>query len=513
MKKLLLLIVLMFSVLTSFGQTKTIEGVSEYKLIKSGTLDDKNNEVDGFYFFYKVDNLKKGKAEYVIVLLDKNLNEVARKKYIDDKKISLVDAAYNGDQISLIFINYKQKVIKTVGYNRKGELLEPYEFEVSEKDLKFISGMGKRFGLNQIIQIYPIDNKGYIISYMTLIKKMKYRMHYISTSGGKNWMFGEYKKDKLHRSMQVYGYNDKVIVFAEINRKSLMSKKTSHHLKVVNIDNGKVIFEKEFNKDSKNVEDLIMMTNASFTDEHIILMGEYYPDYKSTKKLKSDGLFLQKYTYAGEKISDERISWKDEIFSKFQELNNEKGKNFIFFHNIIKVDEGYIGIGEQYRKRASAGGIAAFALGGGSSADISNLVITDAFFFKFSENFELVDIVKFDKGKSKVPNIAGLSSPQIGALVAKARGDFDYVNTQKDSKNNRLYSTFIDYERLKGEKNKYSYKTIIYQDGEFKESKFYLSNKNKSIKAYPAKLGHVMIYEYDKKTKKSTLHLEKVEVE
>lgn len=192
-------------------------------------------------------------------------------------------------------------------------------------------------------------------------------------------------------------------------------------------------------------------------------------------------------------------------------------RGYVYFHDIVRTDNGsYYFIGEKYRKTLNAGGVAMAILSRGATGG-ANLTITDAVIFEFDDAFSLKDIKTFKKGKSVFsgPGI-GLGSPQMQALIAKVFGGFDYEFTQIDSARDRFYVNFIDYERLKGEKNKLAFKTIMHNnEGQFSEDKIYL-NKSKgkiSYRVMPAKLGHVMLLEYNKKEKTLQIHLEKLNIQ
>ena len=68
---------------------------------------------------------------------------------------------------------------------------------------------------------------------------------------------------------------------------------------------------------------------------------------------------------------------------------------------------------------------------------------------------------------------------------------------------------------MKDEDNKFAFKTIIHDEGELSEDKIYLPNNGRKVitRPLPGKLGHVLIFEYNKKEKSAYLHLEKLNVE
>ncbi|MEZ4875814.1 MAG: DUF6770 family protein, partial [Flavobacteriaceae bacterium] len=103
MKKhyLVLMVFLVFA--ASYGQSKKLESITEFKLRNSGAILDKEKNVTGYYFFYLIDNLKKGEAEYGIQILDHNLNEIAFKKYISERGDVLIDSKFNNEALAFVF--------------------------------------------------------------------------------------------------------------------------------------------------------------------------------------------------------------------------------------------------------------------------------------------------------------------------------------------------------------------------------------------------------------------------
>ena len=142
----------------------------------------------------------------------------------------------------------------------------------------------------------------------------------------------------------------------------------------------------------------------------------------------------------------------------------------------------------------------------------TQISITNAVVFKFNSDFKLTAIKEFDKSISRAPSLSDFGSPQLNAHALKSFGDFDYMYTQVDRANDRFYSCFVDYEKIKGAKNRNAFKTIIYDEGELSEDKIYLEEGEKEFRVFPAKLGNVLLIEYNKKAKEIKLHLEKINI-
>ncbi|MDO5972287.1 hypothetical protein Q4Q35_21010 [Flavivirga aquimarina] len=474
-----------------------------------GALMDKNNDVDGYYFYYEVDKLKKGKREYAIKMLDNNLNDIATKSYIDEKNTILADSKFNNQALMFTMINVKERQYKLVSFDKKGERGKDVLIDVNKKEMKWLNLMVKTGNFNMLL---PVDNKGFLFNYVKNNEKLGYGLKYIATDGGTTWDYNSPEDSEEILAINPIEVNEKVIVALEASRKSLFSQTIKFKVLVIDIETGKLLFEKEFDRENNPR----LITNAFLSNENeVVLLGEYYKKGDNIIKAKSLGIFAQINNLDGKVISDNKVSWEDKIDKMMPTGLDGKDSNrgYVYFHDIVRTQKGtYYCIGEKYRKTASGAGIASLALGGSGSA--TQLTITDAMVFEFNNNFDLNNIEVFKKGKSRAPSLIDFGSPQLNAHALKAFGAFDYEFTQIDTDRDRFYANFIDYERLKGEKNKLAFKTIMYNEGKLSEDKIYLEKDSKKIelRVLPAKLGHVMLMEYNKKEKTLDIHLEKLNI-
>jgi hypothetical protein len=361
--------------------------------------------------------------------------------------------------------------------------------------------------------LIPIKDKGFLIILTNHDGKgMGYTIKFFPTAPNLNqweYKFTPDKKTKGYYSIIPVALNKNYVVLNQIKSK-LMSTKKEFKTIVLSSNNGGKLFEKPYDK-----EDPKLISNSFISEEEkITVLGQYYKPKAKIGKAQSLGLFVDVVDKEGTLLFKKKISWKKDVakFLPVKKNNKLKGIGFIYFHNIIKTTEGHFyAIGEQYKKTVSALGVTAALLGGGNS--VTQLTIKDIYIFKFDKDFNLVDIKIFKKGTSRVPNLVDYGSPQFSAFIIKTIGGFDYLNTQLDKKRDRFYANFIDYERgNKNTKSQLVFKTIIHSDGELSEDKIELPTKRKHFKVLPGKLGHVLILEYDKKKKTTTLHIEKLNI-
>lgn len=506
-KPSLLMILLLLSVFMT-AQEKSLSEITSFKIKNSGAFIDKNKDVDGYYFYYEVDKLKKGQREYAIKMLDNNLNDIATKSYVDDKNTILADSKFNNQALMFAMVNFKEKNYKLVTFDKQGNQGENITIPVNKKEMKWLSAMLNSGSFNLL---FPADDKGFLFNYIRDNKKLGYGLKYVATDGGKSWDYNSPDEAKEILMINPIEVNQEVVVAIESSKKSMLSQTVNFKVLVIDIATGKLLFEKDYDRDNNPR----LITNAFLTDDKkVVLLGEYYDKGDNIIKAKSQGIFAEINDMTGKQISDNKVGWEEKIDKMMPEDSEGKtNRGYIYFHDIVRTQSGsYYCIGEKYRKTASGLGIAAAALGGGGS--VTQLTITDAVVFEFDANFNLKDIQNFEKGKSRAPSLTDFGSPQLNAHALKAFGAFDYEFTQIDEDRDRFYSAFIDYERLKGEENKLAFKTIIYNDGKLSEDKIYLSkSKGKiSYRVMPGKLGHVMILEYNKKEKTLDIHLEKLNI-
>ncbi|OWP75524.1 DUF6770 family protein, partial [Flavobacterium oreochromis] len=461
---------------------------------------------------YIVDKLKKGDREFAIQILDKNLNEVAKKTYIDNKDTFLMKSGFNNQAMMFALANFREKKITLLTFDKQANQKSAIDITIEKKELTYLQTMQQTGDFNIL---FPVDNKGFLFNKFEDNKKIGYSLKYYATDGGQNWEYNSPEDSKEILSINPIEVNDKFVVALESSKPRALSRKTTLKTKVLDVNTGKLLFEKEY---SKNIKPRLI--NNAFLDanNNVVLMGEYFKEGDNIFDDKSLGIFSEVVDNSGKTIKENFISWKEDVANFLKiEKNFVDDKGYVFFHNIVKTNSNdYYAIGEFYKKTANAAGIALNALsilgGNGASNPMTQLTITNSVIFKFNSDFKLTGIQEFEKGKSRAPSLSDFGSPQLNAHTLKAFGAFDYEYTQLDKANDRFYACFIDYERLKGEKNKLAFKTIIHDENKLSEDKIYLENQNKEFRTLPAKIGNVLLLEYDKKAKEINLHIEKLNI-
>ncbi|WP_242202681.1 DUF6770 family protein [Aestuariivivens insulae] len=511
MRKILIpIIVCLFSV-SLIAQHKSLNEIASFKIRNAGALIDKNKDVDGYYYYYEVDKLKKKQREYAIKLLDNNLNETVTKSYIDNKNTILADSKFNNQALMFAMFNKKEEQFKLVAFDRKGEQGEDIIVPINKKEMRWVGFMEQSGAFNLLL---PVDNKGFLFNYVKDNKKIGYSLKYIATDGGTSWNYDSPDDAKEIMMLNPIEANNEVVVAMQSSKKSVLSQTVNMKIIVLDIETGKLLFEKEYDRENNPR----LITNAFLTKEKtLVLLGEYFDKGDNILKASSKGLFSQIVDLSGKELADNKVGWTERI-DKIMPPDSDgkkRASTYVYFHDIVRTQKGtFYCVGEKYRKTVSLAGVLGMAANARGGNSMTQLTITDVVIFEFDANFKLNDIKVFKKGKSRAPSIMDIGSPQLNAHALKTLGAFDYEFTQIDTGRDRFYVNFIDYERLKGEKNKSAFKTIMYSDGQLSQDKIYLSESKGRTKfrVFPAKLGHVMLMEYNKKEKKLDIHLEKLNI-
>ena len=243
-----ILLLLTFISFTASAQIGKIDGVNTFSLKNSGAILDKNHDVDGYYFYYVVDKLKKGDNEFAIQILDKNLVEVAKKSYIDNKNTFLMKSSFNNQAMMFAMANFKEKRVELLTFDKQANQKETVTIPLEKKEMQYLQYMQSSGDFNVL---FPVDNKGFLFNKFEDNKKIGYSLKYYPTDGGKAWEYNSPEDTKELLFINPIEVNEKVVVALESARSSMMSRKMTLRTKVIDINTGKLLFEKEFSKAAK----------------------------------------------------------------------------------------------------------------------------------------------------------------------------------------------------------------------------------------------------------------------
>lgn len=497
MQKSKLILLAFLTTTLSLAQSKKIQEVGNFAIRNADVIKDKNSNVEGYYFFYAIDKLKKGQLEYNIQILDNNLNEVAKKTYVDDKYTTVMTSGYNNEAMMFAMFNPEKNFVKLLSFDKQAN-----QRDIVEIPLKFSESLlyKELLASNLNIFLMPVEDRGFLFNRLIDNKKLGYAINYYPTDGGKAWTYQTDPKSNEWLTANIIEATQDHVVVLEMARNGKYSSKTNLTALVLDAKTGKLIFKKEYVKKANPRT----ITNAIFTDNSVIFMGEYFNPDDNVFFAKAIGIFGEEINMTGETINESLVSWKNDVDPMLKESGNSDDGN-VMLHKMVRTENGDIfAIGERYKKNPKNIGFVKTSPGMPSAS----LLITDVLSFKFNSSLKLTEIKKFDKGTSFL---------NVPAAFAKYYGFFDYGFTQIDKKNDRFYAMFLDAERagVKRKNIKYAYKAIIYDDGQLSEDKIELSSEDsldKTIRMIPAKVGFIALIDFDKELKEINVRLEKVNI-
>lgn len=505
--KRLLFIALFFATTFAYGQQMSIENIRDFRIKNMGTLME-GNEGNGYYFFYEVEKKDRKNRVYSIKFLDANMNEIGRKNVTGTRYLSLVDGEYNGDNLLLKFIDFKENEITYRQYSKTGELVSKSTEEVKRKEI-MVNPDGNSLVENST-GVLAVEGKGFLSFLNRKYKKWGYEVKFIpNKKGDKGWSFTSDEDSKEVEGVSLLGANKDLALLSVARRPGLMSKKISFHMVGVDMNTGKKLFDKPMS-DGKNS---IMVTSTFFdkeTDE-VTLMGYYYASAERVMSGKSQGIMIKKINKKGEYIFNQNLAWGGELSKKLPvdakgKLND---KGFLYFHEMTKTKDGnYHLVAEQYKKVASGAGIAAAVLSRGSNISLVKIAIEDLYILEFSPEFDIVSVSIAKKNKSSFELPSGYEFVNISLLGAFVDnyGGFDFSFLQENKEEDVFSIIYYDYDRKDREGNIHALTRI---DGEYTNDKIKRDAKALYFRILPNKHGSVGIMEYFRKNRTLNFRTEK----
>lgn len=517
-KNLLFALLFCAATATSFAQGKlSVDNVYAAYLRNSGTIME-NKQIRGYYFLYRSDKIDRNTDEYTLQILDENLNKVKDIRFQDSRKLSLLEAAYNGNSLSFLFKNSEDKTLDMKIYTLDGKLKYTYTREYTRKTddlMKQYATMHTDEGTNQ--NVFDLGENGYA-SVLPLRdgNHRTYEVDYYSSDKKKSWTYVPTDDEERFAQAEFLGSTDSLIILQVMKKNRMMSGKVTAQLVGINFITKKKVFEMDGDKD----EFIVLPANVTPVKgtDRMLVMGNYFEKGDNVMKDYSKGIAIYEINSRGEVISRSYNSWAKD-FSKHLPTSS-KGKvsniGYLYIHKLIQSPNGkYFAVGEGYKRQVSAGGVALTALsvmaGGGGSAGVTKMVVTDLVVMEFNDKFKVTDANIYDKTNNTALGgaISDGNSQHMLAAYMKSTGAFDYEFTTSDDDNATFAICFSDWVRGSDYKGQ-TFNTIRYNGTTFKQDKIELKSKASRMRVLPAKAGSIMIMEYFRKDKKLDFRLEKL---
>lgn len=493
----------------------SIDNVYSAYLRNSGTIMEKQ-QIKGYFFFYLSDKVDRKTNEYTLQILDENLNKVKDIKFEDNKKVNLLEAAYNGNSLSFLFQDEKERKLTMKIYSMEGKLLRTYINEYSRKTEEFMKMYNKDHSDNEATNqnVFDVGEKGFVsVLPVKDGKDFTYEMDFYGSQKKAYWKYIPDDKNRFAQA-EYLGNTDSLIILQVLSRRRMIGTAVTVHLVGINFITKKLVFDIDGDGDEYRI---LPSSIKRKNDGTFLVMGPYCDKDANPVKAASKGLAVYEMNTAGKILSKKYNSWETD-FAKYLHTSG-KGKiddvGYLCIHNLIlSVDGKLTVVGEGYKRQVSAGGTALKAIGlaaGYDAASATKITITDMVVMTFDEHFNVTGAQIFNKTNNATPTPPGADyiSQHMIALYLKGKGSFDYDFTTGDEDNEAFSICYSDYERT-GDYKGQTFNTIHYNGSKFTQDKIKLKSKASQLKIFPAKPGSVMILEYFKKEKRIDVHLEKI---
>lgn len=513
MKKIIFLLLIISANITSgFSQSADFAGVKKINLTNVNAIIQ-NNEVVGYYAFYVMDKSSGSENEYGLEILDNNLKVTHSIKMKQSNKSVLLEAGFNGDNFCFSFVDLKKKALEYKMYDKTGKPMPSYKvLGLNNNEISYYGQMMQNEDDNFSGWLHAVPNKGFVRCGMENEGGARVEIEMFDNAGKKKWTAnsGATSKKSYESLLPLYT-NDKYFITGLTTREKMLSMSFDFSAVVFDVNSGK----QKFSTSSKHDKGYLWPIGASVEGEDIIIYGEYY-EYDDAAKTKMDiskkiGFYTQVFDETG-KLKQENFSSWDKDVAKFVPVN-EKGKldnnTSVMIHKLVKTSDGkYYAIGEQFKKNLALGAAAL----GASAAKIS---LYDMMIFEFDNNLKLqkVNIIQKEKTDVVLPRGAGVNGSATLGYFAKTMGWFDYLFTTQSSDKSTFNSVYLNYDKGVSEGSKYTIGNIaLTKEKTLANPKVNLKTKPTAFIALPAKPGYIAVFEYFKKKKSASMHLEKLDI-
>jgi hypothetical protein len=364
--------------------------------------------------------------------------------------------------------------------------------------------------------VFDLGDNGYVsVLPMRDGKQRTYEVDYYSSETKKQWTYVPQDDEEKYAFAEYLGCTDSLIILEVMKKNHAMSGAVSSHLVGINF----VTKKKQFDIDGVNEQYTLVPSGVEPMEGtgNLMIVGSFFDKSDNIMKDFSKGLAVYEMTTSGKVLTKTYNTWAGD-FARYLPTNN-KGKidnvGYLYIHKVIRTpDHKLFIVGEGYKRQADAVGIGLTALsvlGGGGSAGVTKIVITDLVIMEFNDKYKVTNATIFDKTKNTAltGSASDYNSQHLIANYLKMIGAFDYDFTTGEADNSNFAVCYSDWERSSSYHGQ-TFNAIHYNGKKFSTDKIELKSKASFLRVFPAKSGSIMILEYFKKDKRLDFRLEKL---
>ena len=493
---------------TTFSQNYSFDDLVGFELLDAGPITSKN-EIQGYYLFFEKDRKSKDSTEYIVKLLDQNLNELTNKEFTSSPNTAIEALVFNGKSVLVkqFEVDGQKLHFKTQALPVQGEL-------------QLLGEQTIRMHKHSRSSVHPIADKGFVNIYGTNLRKAIVEFY---SDGQEAWRY-ETTDGTPWEEVDYITTQDNTLIFSMLRPNSLSSD-GDYYLTGLDYRTGEQVFEQKLSDFGNNHK--ISRGFINPVQEEIWLIGDYYNRGEVQNETNSNGIFIMRTTFSGEIKDTDYIAWNDKKLER-QAQQYQDGKlkaGNIYMHDFVFLNTGEVfGIGEQFRKAFRPLGVLETLTTLGLYGRMSEVHIGDILLMKFGTNAQLVDRERERKPAKKEFSNTGayggvfLPKKRIGELMDQ-QGDYDFSHLSVDNDHNSFTVFYLEKEQLSRRQlrqysrvNRNILRTVTYNNKEFTSDKFYLSEgktDGEVFQVLPAKPGYVVVHEISEDYE--GLRLEKVQ--
>jgi hypothetical protein len=503
LKKLVLSISILFSMVASAQMQDLEQIMNNKKLIEFKAIFDVDNSLYGYISIYQGDLVDRYNMKYEYLILDKNLNKIARNEftqrlYIDDI-LSFANCTKMGNNLIIkihhfayIGKNYSKFVYRTIDLS-KNIITEEFYFDKGEfKDLVVENNNTRKKLKDDLSDFYMVsignkDTWGFLVleEYKDLKNIYKvYDLHFYDENKKLKWTynFNANATFKNYESIEKFYCFGDYLYLTKANRSGKKLKGTN--IVTLDIKTGKPNFD--YNLEDEKTEylhDIIIKR----VNNQTVISGDYFTGDGSKREWQNRlGLYRIVLDDKGKEISKKYVPWLD--VGKYFEIkkNGSLGSGYRLLNReyFILDDATVCYLGEKYKE---LGNVTFMGLNLGTMSN-------DLVFMNFDKEFNLNNVNLIEGRRYKDLSL----NYEFSQMIKNDNGFYLFFKYYKEDKTDKKDKWFLGINKYLNQK--YSYEEIAISS---RKEKF-------SIDIFPAKEGYILMREYNEKEKYNQVRLEKL---
>ncbi len=489
---LLLFILVRFSV-TVQAQKFSFNDVVDFTYKGFGPIINKN-EVQGYYVLYENDKLNKDSSSYIIKILDQNLGEISNKEITAPVGNDIESILFNGKSL---LIKQFQKEDKQANFQVMRMGIDGSIDKLSERSLKLHKKDSRS-------NVHALPDLGYLDIYGTHKKKAIVEYH---GDDGTKWSYNT--PDTVGWEFINYVAVDTNKVILSSYKKNKVTDAGDYFIYAFDIADGSMLYQKVLTFEGRDFE--VDRGFVSPIKNEVWIVGDYFEKGDNEEIINSDGLFIMKMNpETGKILHSSYMPWEGKInrYSNAYKRGKLK-KGWLHFHDFVFLKNGEVfGIAEQYRKQFRFMGLVERTVSVGTYGHHTKMIVGDLLLFQFNDFAELVKTRRGRKpekdfllGNGFFGGTLLIPGKRIGVMLDDINA-YNYTHYSVNNENTDFDLFYFMKEDLtKRQQKQYKreprwiLRTIGYENRTYTTDKIYLTSESKNIAVFPAKPGHILMYE------------------